>query len=80
MLWFPPQAYRRQQMRDGIGKYKGAMIAGSCEEYKERSFVERAFYTYSGLVQDMRVDHGRGHVGMAEQFLNRASCRVSPLI
>ena len=37
------------------------------------SKIKRALYTFSTLVQHMRVNHGRAHVGVAEKFLNGAN-------
>jgi hypothetical protein len=33
--------------------------------------IQRASHRHAGFVQDVRVDHGRFHVSVAEQFLHR---------
>jgi len=37
-----------------------------------RALVERAFDAHRALSQHMRIEHGRAHVRMTEQFLYRA--------
>jgi hypothetical protein len=39
--------------------------------------IQRALHPAAALTQNMRIDHGRGHVIVAQQFLDRPNVRPS---